>query len=179
MHDNQTEQDNCSLFHEKVAADWVSHFVNNHSEILSSCDCVFIERQPPGAVCRDIEQVLFNVFRKKAYLCQPRSMHKTFFASGIKDSETRKKAIMNASSQYMNLESRHEYESYAKHNWEDDQRQHYADATCQMVHMIKKMRCSYKKSKNIHFANERSKKVRGSSLNEYIAQFKYDGPIKI
>ena len=79
----------CKLQHTATMADWVAHFIQANAAAFASADVVLIERQPPGGL-RCCEQLIFEHFRAKAKLLQPRSMH-SFFNMGCMNYEERKK----------------------------------------------------------------------------------------
>jgi hypothetical protein len=67
----------CLLGHTKTATDRLTHFVQNRAELLDACDKVLIERQPIQGHT-DVQELLFLMFRAKAELVSPNSMHKHF-----------------------------------------------------------------------------------------------------
>ena len=85
----------CKLQHSATMADWVAHFIMANAMAFASADVVLIERQPPGGL-RCCEQLIFERFRGKAKLLQPRSMH-SFFNMGCMNYEERKHRARNRS----------------------------------------------------------------------------------
>lgn len=67
----------CMLGHAKTTTDRVTHFVQERAELLDACETVLIERQPLQGHT-DVQEVLFLLFRTKAELVSPNSMHKHF-----------------------------------------------------------------------------------------------------
>jgi len=73
-HDKIPESD-CKLYHTKTIFDWIIHMIQENHDLFHNSDYILIERQPPqGFVC--IEQILFGLFREKAILISPVSVHK-------------------------------------------------------------------------------------------------------
>lgn len=64
----------CTLHHTGMAADRVAHVVQERRQAFDAAHCIVIERQPPGGL-RDVEQVLFLMFRAKAVMMAPQTMH--------------------------------------------------------------------------------------------------------
>ena len=64
----------CLLHHTGMAADRVAHVVQQRQPLFDRAHCIVIERQPPGGL-RDVEQVLLVMFRAKAVVMCPQTMH--------------------------------------------------------------------------------------------------------
>ena len=80
----------CPLHHERIAADWVSHFLAEYRSTMESADVVLVERQPPGGH-RDVEQLIASALRSKVRLVHPRSVHSFIGMRGL-DYDERKAA---------------------------------------------------------------------------------------
>lgn len=85
---NRVSQSECTLHHTNDVCDRVMHFVQEHKHTLDSTDILLIERQPLGGLVH-VEQLLYHLYRDKAHLIHPRSMH-TWLGIGHLDYETRK-----------------------------------------------------------------------------------------
>lgn len=104
---------NCNLYHTNDLADLISHFVVQYKDIFDKADQIVIERQPPGGL-KDVESLLYYIFRDKSILISPVSMHK-HFGMGHLDYEGRKERTEQIASHYlkddayfMNLERKHD-----------------------------------------------------------------------
>ena len=76
MRHTRVEADKCTLGHTKTATDRLMHVVQERPQLLG-CDVVLIERQPIQGHT-DVQELLFFLFRDKAVLVSPNSMHKHF-----------------------------------------------------------------------------------------------------
>jgi hypothetical protein len=64
----------CPLFHTGMAVDRVAHLVQERQALFDAAHTIVVERQPPGGL-RDVEQVLVSLFRHKAVVMAPQTMH--------------------------------------------------------------------------------------------------------
>jgi hypothetical protein len=80
-------------------SDMIHEFVMAHSDIFSQADQVLIERQPPGGIS-SVEVLLHYIFRHKAVLISPVSMH-AHFNIGHLDYEQRKVRTESTASKYI------------------------------------------------------------------------------
>ena len=96
--------EDCNLGHSATTADWLDHFLRERRVFFKQAQLVLIERQPPFGF-RDIEQILFHIFRSKAVLVSPRSMHKHFNVQGM-EYDNRKSALLRRSVSYFSNRSR-------------------------------------------------------------------------
>ena len=90
--------EDCDLGHTGAMADWVAHLVRYDKDFRAAsdqADLILIERQPPCGF-RDCEQLLFSIFRTKAVLVHPRSLH-AHFKIGSLSYEERKVAACRIS----------------------------------------------------------------------------------
>lgn len=97
----------CSLFHTGFACDRVLHVIQAHQKSFDDCDHVVIERQPPTGI-RDVEQVFAALFRPKAIIVQPQTMHAYIGSSGF-DYDRRKDLATKFACRYVpDIEDRYE-----------------------------------------------------------------------
>lgn len=80
-------------------SDMIHGFVTEYSDIFCEADQVLIERQPPGGIS-SVEVLLHYIFRHKAILISPVSMHK-HFGIGHLDYEQRKERTEIIASKYI------------------------------------------------------------------------------
>lgn len=80
-------------------SDMIHEFVTKYSDIFCQADQVLIERQPPGGIT-SVEVLLHYIFRHKAILISPVSMHK-HFGIGHLDYEGRKERTELIASKYI------------------------------------------------------------------------------
>lgn len=80
-------------------SDMVNTFVTAYSNIFNQSDQILIERQPPGGIS-SVEVLLHYIFRDKAILISPVSMHK-HFGIGHLDYEQRKERTEVIASKYI------------------------------------------------------------------------------
>lgn len=124
---NRVHYDDCVLGHTKTTTDRVNHFVQERLHLLQAADKVLIERQPIQGLT-DVEQVLFMLFRHKAELVSPNSMHKYFQINHLTYEWRKVKTteIADASFQHLNFPRYHRL-----------QRRHdIADAWCLLLYWL-------------------------------------------
>jgi len=80
-------------------SDMIRHFVTEYTDVFSQADQVLIERQPPGGIS-SVEVLLHYMFRERAILISPVSMHK-HFGIGHLDYEQRKERTENIAGKYL------------------------------------------------------------------------------
>ena len=80
-------------------SDMIRTFVDAYSGIFNQADQVLIERQPPGGIT-SVEVLLHYIFRDRAILISPVSMHK-HFGMGHLDYEQRKERTEVIASKYI------------------------------------------------------------------------------
>lgn len=95
--------DACKLGHTKTATDRLSHLIQERRNLFDQCSHVLIERQPIMGHT-DVEQVLYTIFREKAELISPNSMHKFFNISGY-TYDGRKNMTVHIADQILPIES--------------------------------------------------------------------------
>lgn len=96
---NTVKPCDCCIPHTNETVDRVSHFVQEHQELLDSADVILIERQPPmGFKC--IESLLTFMFRDRVKLISPNRMHKHFTINHL-DYEGRKEAVVEVAGPHL------------------------------------------------------------------------------
>lgn len=80
-------------------SDMIRTFVTDYSNIFEQADQILIERQPPGGIS-SVEVLLHYIFRDKAILISPVSMHK-HFGIGHLDYDQRKERTEVIASKYI------------------------------------------------------------------------------
>jgi hypothetical protein len=80
-------------------SDMINGFVTEYADTFCQADQVLIERQPPGGIT-SVEVLLHYIFRHKAILISPVSMHK-HFGMGHLDYEQRKERTELIASKYI------------------------------------------------------------------------------
>jgi hypothetical protein len=80
-------------------SDMIQEFVMTYADIFSQADQILIERQPPGGIS-SVEVLLHYIFRHKAVLISPVSMH-SHFNIGHLDYEQRKLRTESIASKYI------------------------------------------------------------------------------
>lgn len=128
----------CELDHTYTATDQIRHFIQDWSAMLEQVDEILLERQPPQGLVV-IEQLLFFMYRHKAVLVHPRTVH-THIGSSSCDYEGRKKVSEKVASIYLDGSAREIYEMY-------ERKHDIADSICMMLWWIHKQRqvCALKK----------------------------------
>jgi Holliday junction resolvasome RuvABC endonuclease subunit len=103
-------------------SDMVHAFVTEYSHVFCDADKILIERQPPGGFS-SIEVLLHYIFRHKAILISPLSMHK-HFGIGHLTYEQRKERTELIASKYIN-----NFQNYDQLSRKHD----IADALCMIL----------------------------------------------
>lgn len=80
-------------------SDMIHAFTTEYKDVFDEADQVLIERQPPGGIS-SVEVLLHYIFRHKAILISPVSMHK-HFGMGHLDYEERKERTEVIASKYI------------------------------------------------------------------------------
>ena len=115
-------------------SDMIHGFVTDYADTFCRADQVLIERQPPGGIT-SVEVLLHYIFRHKAILISPVSMHK-HFGMGHLDYEQRKERTELIASKYLkNVEYYDRLER--KHD--------IADALCMILYQSFKNGLAFKK----------------------------------
>lgn len=104
-------------------SDMIDSFITDYSNIFCQAEQVLIERQPPGGIA-SVEVLLHYIFRDKAVLISPVSMHK-HFNIGHLDYEQRKGRTELIAQKYLN-----DFEYYNKLSRKHD----IADALCMIIY---------------------------------------------
>lgn len=104
-------------------SDMINGFVTDYADTFEQADQVVIERQPPGGIT-SVEVLLHYIFRNKAILVSPLSMHK-HFNIGHLDYEHRKERTEFIASKYLN-----DFNYYKKLERKHD----VADALCLVIY---------------------------------------------
>ena len=115
-------------------SDMIHGFVTEHSDIFCQADQILIERQPPGGIS-SVEVLLHYIFRHKAILISPVSMHK-HFGIGHLEYEQRKERTELIASKYIK-ESQYYERLERKHD--------IADALCMILFQNYKNGTQFKK----------------------------------
>lgn len=124
-------------------SDMIHGFVTEYSDIFCQADQVLIERQPPGGIT-SVEVLLHYIFRHKAVLISPVSMHK-HFGIGHLDYEERKERTEVIAGKY--LKDCTYYDRL--------QRKHdVADALCMILYQNFKNAMSFKKRGTLRLFEE-------------------------
>lgn len=67
----------CGLYHSRTFSDWLDHVYQDNLKFFEEADFILIEKQPPmGFVA--VEQLIFNKYRHKSVLINPRKVHSHF-----------------------------------------------------------------------------------------------------
>ena len=147
---------NCVLKHEKTPVDWVNHLVLFKKKIFYDADIILIERQPPGGL-KDIEVLLFQKFREKVIMINPRSMHAWMGISRL-DYESRKRETEKAAEIYVKNTKAWEINSERRHD--------IADAVCFTLFHASKLKEEEE--------NQKSRELVAPEFVEFIESFSYD-----
>lgn len=115
-------------------SDMIHEFVTTYSDMFCQADQILIERQPPGGIS-SVEVLLHYIFRHKAILISPVSMHK-HFGIGHLDYEERKVRTESIASKYIK-ESPYYERLERKHD--------IADALCMILFQNYKNGMEFKK----------------------------------
>lgn len=115
-------------------SDMIHGFVTEYSDIFCQADQVLIERQPPGGIA-SVEVLLHYMFRHKAVLISPVSMHK-HFNIGHLDYEQRKERTECIAQKYLDC-----FEYYKSLGRKHD----IADALCMILYQSFRNGTSLKK----------------------------------
>jgi len=115
-------------------SDMINGFVTEYADTFCQADQVLIERQPPGGIT-SVEVLLHYIFRHKAILISPVSMHK-HFGMGHLDYEQRKERTELIASKYIK-DSLYYDRLERKHD--------IADALCMILYQNFKNGTSFKK----------------------------------
>ena len=125
----------CKLEHTNEVADLMAHFIQEFKDILEEADKLLIERQPPTGLTQ-IETLLLYLYRSKAELISPNSMHAHFKINCL-EYETRKVRTIEISESF--LESFEEYQELSrKHD--------IADAMCMIIFRFSRLKEKYRLS---------------------------------
>ncbi len=151
----------CPLHHSGMAVDRVAHVVQEHQALFDGATIIVIERQPPGGL-RDVEQVLVTMFRHKAEVMCPQTMHAHIGSSGVP--YLARKAI--------SIEVASEYMADLVHTF-PDKTDDVADAICLVVTYIQKTKKKRDKEARCKAALEHAKE-RGLDME----MFRYTGPMR-
>jgi Holliday junction resolvasome RuvABC endonuclease subunit len=89
---NRVPRSACTLHHTGMAVDRVAHVTQERSALFAAAEVIIVERQPPGGL-RDVEQVLVAMFRDKAVVMAPQTMHAFIGSSGLPYAERKEVAI--------------------------------------------------------------------------------------
>jgi hypothetical protein len=96
---NVVHAEQCTLYHEQTASDWMDHVYQENIELFNLADYILIERQPPmGQVV--IEQLIFSRWRHKSHLVHPKSMH-TWYNIADLEYDLRKKYTIEIAMNYI------------------------------------------------------------------------------
>lgn len=117
--------DACTLGHTKTATDRIMHFIQERAALFDTCARILIERQPIQGHT-DVEQLLYMVFRDKAELVSPNSMHK-LLNIGHLTYEWRKVKTVEFADTMLDPITFHEYHSM-------ERRHDIADALCLLIY---------------------------------------------
>lgn len=157
----------CTLFHTNTLADRIAHVIHKYHNIFNSSDIILIEQQPPLGIVA-LEQLIFSVYREKAFLISPVSVHKHFGMRNC-DYETRKKMSVNIASKYILESFGNIFLSY--------QRQHDISDTIlftlywsNLMHLEKERQKLHQKRKQ---ALKKYNKGLGMSLDDFFDTFRY------
>lgn len=96
---NYTCCPSCTLKHTNDLADIMAHFIVQYADVFSQAEQILIERQPPGGLVA-VETLLHFIFRDRAILISPNSMHK-YHNIGHLDYEQRKVRTEEIASHYI------------------------------------------------------------------------------
>ena len=136
----------CAIPHTSEVADLVAHFVQEYHDILNNCDVILMERQPPGGLT-SIETLLLFLFRDKAKLISPNSVHAHFGINHL-DYDQRKERSVAIATKYITLP--------------DIARKHdIADAFCMILFQTQREQVKFKipKLKSLPFESYRYESV--------------------
>ena len=115
-------------------SDMIHGFVTDYADTFCQADQVLIERQPPGGIT-SVEVLLHYIFRHKAILISPVSMHK-HFNIGHLDYEQRKERTELIAGKY--LEGFEYYDAL-------ERKHDVADALCMILYQTFKNGLAFKK----------------------------------
>ena len=124
-------------------SDMIHGFVTEYSDIFCQADQVLIERQPPGGIT-SVEVLLHYIFRHKAVLISPVSMHK-HFGIGHLDYEERKERTEVIAGKYLK-----DFTYYDRLQRKHD----VADALCMILYQNFKNAMSFKKRGTLRLFEE-------------------------
>jgi hypothetical protein len=115
-------------------SDMIRSFVSEYTDVFDEADQVLIERQPPGGIT-SVEALLHYIFRDKAILISPVSMHK-HFGIGHLDYEERKERTEIIAGKYLK-----DFKYYDRLQRKHD----VADALCMVLYQNFKNGLQFKK----------------------------------
>ena len=115
----------CMLGHTKTATDRIMHFIQERAQLFDACAHVLIERQPIKGHT-DVEQLLFMLYRDRAELVSPNSMHKLLGINHL-TYEWRKVKTVEFADAMLDPELFKEYHSM-------ERRHDIADALCLLIY---------------------------------------------
>ncbi len=141
MQHKRVPQPSCVLYHSNCLSDRINHFCQEYKPILQSCKQIFIERQPiTGHI--SVKQLIFKVYRKKALLVHPTSMHK-YFKIDYLSYEEKKAETIKLCQKYITNDCK-------KHFLASKERKHdITDTICILLYQLYKNRVNYKIKKRI------------------------------
>ena len=108
---NRYKRDECQLYHTKTIYDMVVHILSEHP-CFDEADIILIERQPPSGLVA-IEQIIFGMYRDKAQLIAPNSVHK-FLGIGHLDYDNRKIFSEKFAKKYLSQDQQDELMNYER-----------------------------------------------------------------
>lgn len=132
----------CPLFHSKTITDWLMHVFRLNHELFELVESILIERQPPGGQIA-VEQLIFCLYRHKAKLVHPRSVH-AFFSWNHVDYDERKRRATKVLEYRLQRNSR----DWVWKEYQEYRRQHdLADAYCQAVYFCTQEQAQFRRQK--------------------------------
>ncbi len=125
----------CTLYHDKVICDYMSHFFKKYKSQFDSADVILIERQPLMGLCAIQEIIMFN-YRNKSVLISPNAMLNFFGILGY-EYEIRKIKTEEIAKPYL---------SQFKDFIFNERRHDLADSLCIMYYYLCTKRKEYTKT---------------------------------
>lgn len=156
-------KENCRLHHSRTFSDWLDHVYQDNQNFFQDVDFIIIERQPPmGFVA--VEQLIFNKYRDKSTLINPKNVH-TFLNMSNLDYQGRKdRSEKLAMPLVTDPDLREQIAMY--------HRQHdICDSLCMLLYWLEKKRKELNKQKLLERVNKTV--IDTININDWLDQRRY------
>lgn len=158
-HKNGPSLKECKLHHTRTFSDWLEHVYQENKNFFEDSDIILVERQPPGGFTV-IEQLIFNRYRDKTYLINPRNVHSYLSISHL-DYENRKKYVEKAAYLYLSENFKEQIKKY-------DREHDICDSVCILLYWLNKMNKEYRINEQKKISFDKNK-----NILEYLESFRF------